>query len=99
MQAKHITFWEGGIRSTEMLSRATTENIAATLAKQKPLVFLSHEGGGPHKTTKRYEVSLLHSWLNSKGIQAFLDEHNIRPGDSIADVILDAAEKGPVCES
>jgi hypothetical protein len=77
-----------------LTSSAPTNCADESLAKQKSLVFLSHEGG-----CKRDEVSLLHSWLKSKGILAFLDEHSLRAGDSNAQVMTDAAKKGPVCES
>jgi hypothetical protein len=68
-------------------------------ARQKPLVFLSHEGGGPGKITKKGEVDLLHSWLKSKGIPAFLDEYSLQLGDDNAQVMIAAVKEAPVCES
>jgi hypothetical protein len=78
---------------------ASTICADESLARQKPLVFLSHEGGGSDKTTKRNEVSLLHSWLKIKGIPAFLDEHSLRLGDRNAQVMEAAVKEAPVCES
>ncbi len=68
-------------------------------SRQKPLVFLSHEGGGPGTTTKKGEVSLLHTALKLKGIPAFLDEHSLRLGDRNAQVMIAAVKEAPVCES
>ncbi len=82
-----------------LTSSTSTTCAGESLARQKPLVFLSHEGGGPDKTTKRNEVSLLHSWLKSKGIPAFLDEYSLQLGDDNAQVMIAAVKEAPVCES